>query len=124
MNFSSKFSVSFQKEQQLWERMKTLGILESDLKETFVTSRGPGGQHVNKVASCVILRHIPTGIAVRCEHSRSQALNRFLARRALAEKLASQILGLKTASEMQQEKIRKQKQRRKRRHHQRKSAQS
>ncbi len=62
-------------------------LREEDLRESFVRSQGPGGQNVNKVASCVILYHVPTGITVRCEEERSQARNRLLARQRLAERL-------------------------------------
>ena len=62
-------------------------LREEDLRESFVRSQGPGGQNVNKVASCVILYHVPTGITVRCEEERSQSRNRLLARQRLAERL-------------------------------------
>ena len=62
-------------------------LREEDLEERFVRSGGPGGQNVNKVATCVILRHRPTGLEVRMDRERSQALNRLLARRLLARKL-------------------------------------
>ena len=62
-------------------------LREEDLRESFVRSQGPGGQNVNKVSSCVILYHVPTGITVRCEEERSQARNRLLARQRLIERL-------------------------------------
>ena len=68
-------------------RLRRLGVHERDLEEAFVRSGGHGGQNVNKVATCVILTHRPTGISVRCETERSQALNRALARKRLAERL-------------------------------------
>jgi protein subunit release factor B len=78
--------ISPDKEQALRERMDALGIFEKDLEETFIRSGGHGGQNVNKVATCVRLRHLPTGLEVKCQQERSQALNRFLARRILADK--------------------------------------
>src|SRR5258708_18740758 len=95
--------------------MIALGINESDLDEEFVRSGGKGGQHVNKTSTCVFLRHRPTGLFVKCQEERSQALNRFLARRLLVEKIERQILRIKTAAQQLAEKIRRQKRRRSRR---------
>src|SRR5947199_9564144 len=69
----------------LHERMRKLGIREADLEETFARSRGPGGQHVNKVSTAVTLRHRPSGISVTVQDSRSQAMNRKLARERLLD---------------------------------------
>ncbi len=77
----------------LKERMESLGIREEDISEKFVRSRGHGGQKVNKTSTCVYLKHIPTGIEVKCQESRSQPLNRFLARRLLADKIEQRLLG-------------------------------
>jgi peptide chain release factor len=65
------------------QRMQRIGIREADLKETFARSSGPGGQNVNKVATAVTLRHLPSGISVTVQDSRSQAQNRKLARERL-----------------------------------------
>ena len=70
------------------ERIKALKIRESDLQETFAHSSGPGGQNVNKVATAVRLRHLPTGISVTVQDSRSQSRNRQLARERLLAALA------------------------------------
>lgn len=89
------FAVSEGKNKWLKERMEALGVREEDLRETFIRSSGKGGQHVNKTATCVYLRHIPTGLEVKCMQDRSQSVNRFLARRELLEKLA-ELRGEKT----------------------------
>jgi protein subunit release factor B len=74
------FPVSPKKEDALREHMEALGVREEDLEERFVRSGGRGGQHVNKVSTCVQLRHVPTGLEVRCQSERSQGLNRYRAR--------------------------------------------
>ena len=107
--------ISSQKEQALRDKMKALGIYESDIEESFVRSGGAGGQHVNKTSSCVQLLHRATGIIVKCQEDRSQSINRYLARRILAGKIESQILGRKSAEQQAREKIRRQKRRRSRR---------
>ena len=83
----SAFTVNPEKEQQLAVRMTAAGLRESDLAESFVRSGGHGGQNVNKVATCVMLLHRPTGLQVKCQTTRQQGLNRFLARQLLLEKL-------------------------------------
>lgn len=108
------FSVSEEKNRWLREWMAALGIREEELEECFVRSSGKGGQHVNKTSTCVWLRHIPTGIEVKCMAERSQSLNRFLARRELLEKIAL-LKGLSTTRSLEQEKERRRKARRQRR---------
>jgi protein subunit release factor B len=109
------FGVSQDKEEALFRKMEELGIRESDLVEKFVRSGGHGGQNVNKVATCVYLKHLPTGIEVKCQQERSQALNRYRARRILAEKMERLILGKKSEEEQRRAKIRRQKRKRSKR---------
>ncbi len=109
------FPTSVKKERALFERMQRLGVYEKDLEERFVRSGGPGGQNVNKVSTCVTLKHGPSGIQVKCARERSQGLNRFLARRILLDKLEAKRLGRVSAERQRIEKIRRQKRRRSRR---------
>ena len=111
----SKFGVTIEKEKALFSRMEELGIHEKDLEESFLKSRGPGGQNVNKVATCVQIKHLPTDIVVKVQKDRSQAINRFLARRELVMRIENKKLGNKSSEQLKIEKIRKQKKRRKRR---------
>jgi protein subunit release factor B len=108
------FSVSEEKNRWLRERMAALGVREEDLEEKFVRSSGKGGQHVNKTSTCVWLRHVPTGIEVKCMAERSQSVNRFLARRELLDKIAVS-MGHPAALDGKAEKARRQKARRRRR---------
>lgn len=87
------FGVSQKKLSELRERMKRCGVREEDLEEKFVRSGGKGGQKVNKTSTCVYLKHIPTGIEVKCQKTRSQSLNRFFARRILLEKIEERLFG-------------------------------
>ena len=109
------FSVSPQKQRELQAQMSRLGVEERDFEESFIRSRGPGGQNVNKVATCVVLRHVPSGLEVRCQRERSQALNRYLARRILLSRLETDRLGRLSAEAQRVAKIRRQKRRRSRR---------
>lgn len=110
-----QYKVSPDKEKALIEKMSGLGIKETDILESFIRSGGPGGQNVNKTSTCVYLKHVPTGIEVKCQKERSQALNRYFARRLLIKKIENLILGELSEERKIFEKIRRQKRKRSRR---------
>lgn len=95
--------------------MERLGIRELDLEESFVRSSGHGGQNVNKVSTCVILKHVPSGLVVRCQKDRTQAMNRYWARRILVEKFDAQIRGWRSEEMKRVAKIKRQKRKRSKR---------
>jgi protein subunit release factor B len=109
------FNVNPKKAEALRIKMQQLGIKESDIEEKFIRSGGKGGQNVNKSSTCVYLKHLPTRTEVKCQIERSQALNRFLARRLLVNKIESAVLGEKSALQQKIEKIRRQKRKRSKR---------
>jgi peptide chain release factor len=97
------------KEALLAQRMAALGVREADLEESFVASSGPGGQNVNKVATCVVLIHRPTGMQVKCQTTRQQGQNRMLARELLLDKIDAARRARAQAQQAEQEKLRRQK---------------
>ena len=110
-----RLSIKLDKASALKAKMDSLGIKETDLDEKFIRSGGKGGQNVNKVSTCVYLKHRPTGIEVKCQKERSQVLNRFFARRILVNKIETLVLGKEAGERKRIEKIRRQKRRRSRR---------
>ncbi|MBI5415374.1 MAG: peptide chain release factor-like protein [Candidatus Omnitrophica bacterium] len=100
------------KEQELKRRMHELGVYEKDIREMFVRSSGPGGQNVNKTSTCVVLRHLPTGIQVKCQEERSQLLNRHQARWLVLQKIEEK--QKQERLRLQQEKEKERRRRRKR----------
>ena len=108
----SSFPVSPDKLAELQQRMSALGVNEAEIEETFVRSSGAGGQKVNKSSSCVMLLHRPTGLRVKSQTTRHQAMNRFLARRLLLDKIERMRKGYVEAERARIEKIRRQKQKR------------
>lgn len=108
----SSFPVSPDKLAQLEQRMSALGVIESEIEETFVRSGGAGGQKVNKSSSCVMLLHRPTGLRVKSQTTRHQAMNRFLARRLLLDKIERLRKGYVEAERARIEKVRRQKRKR------------
>ena len=108
------FAVSEEKNRWLQEKMEALEVQEKDIEEKFVRSAGRGGQKVNKTSTCVYLKHVPSGVEVKCMRARSQSLNRFLARRELVLRV-ERLLGQRSAEDLRIERVRKQKSKRKRR---------
>lgn len=108
-------NISAAKKKALEKKMRQWGVNENDLTERFIKSSGRGGQHVNKVSTCVYLKHNPTGIEVKCASERSQALNRFIARRRLVEKIEERIKGAASEKQKAIAKIRRQKRKRSKR---------
>ncbi|NQU41210.1 MAG: peptide chain release factor-like protein [Lentisphaerae bacterium] len=104
--------VSTSKQRLLVAQMKRLGVEPADLIEKFILGSGSGGQKVNKTASCVYLKHVPSGIEVKCQRSRSREMNRFIARREICDRLDDQLLGEQSRRRQAMEKIRRQKRRR------------
>ena len=100
------------KENELKRRMHRLGVYEKDFKEAFVRSSGPGGQNVNKTSTCVVLRHIPTGLQVKCQQERSQRLNRHKARWIILERIEQQKKAEQLKAIQQMEKQRRQRRKR------------
>ncbi len=109
------FPVSLEKEKALRSKLDSLNIFERDIDESFIRSGGHGGQNVNKVATCVFLRHRPTGIEVKCQKARTQGMNRYHARVMLFEKIDRAIKGRESEAAKKIAKIRRQKSRRSRR---------
>jgi peptide chain release factor len=97
------------------QRMASLGIEPIDLIEKFVRGSGAGGQKINKTSNCVFLKHLSTGIAIKCQIERSREMNRFLARRELCDQIDAIANGKASAKTQAIEKLRRQKRRRSRR---------
>ena len=108
-----------EKTSALEQRMASLGIDTADLLEKFVRGSGAGGQKVNKTSNCVFLKHLPTGIAIKCQVERSREMNRFLARHELCAQFDAIANGKASAKTQAIEKLRRQKRRRSRRSKQR-----
>lgn len=111
----TKFGVGPDKAAELAERMEKLGIHEEDLEEKFIRASGPGGQKVNKTSSAVQLKHLPSGLEIKAQGSRSQAMNRYRARKLLCDRLEEKIEGKRSAEQQRIEKIRRQKRKRSKR---------
>src|SRR6202012_2188645 len=109
------FPISIEKANQMAQRMAALGVNEADIEERFVRSGGHGGQNVNKTSTCVMLVHRPSGLQVKCQETRQQGLNRFIARRLLLDKIEEKQKGFVAEKRAEVEKIRRQKRKRSRR---------
>ena len=104
-----------EKQEELTRKMERLGIRDEDLEEKFILGSGAGGQKINKTSSCVSLRHLPSGISIKCQRTRSRELNRLYARRELCDRIEAKLYQVETERQRLAAKIRKQKQRRSRR---------
>ena len=111
--------VSSEKVGELQQRMAALGFGEDDLMEKFVRGSGAGGQKINKTSNCVFLKHLPSGVCIKCQMDRSREMNRFLARRELCEQLENIRDGKAIAKTQAIEKMRRQKRPRSKRSKQR-----
>ncbi|MBI5050165.1 MAG: peptide chain release factor-like protein [Nitrospirae bacterium] len=109
------FPVRHEKGIALRQRLEGIGVYEKDIKEAFIRSQGKGGQNVNKTATCVYLKHIPSGIEVKCQKTRSQGLNRYYARQILYEKIERLIKSKESEEQQRITKIRRQKRKRSKR---------
>jgi protein subunit release factor B len=111
--------ISNDKLSDLEQRMAALGIVEADLLEKFVRGSGAGGQKINKTSNCVFLKHLPTGVCIKCQMDRSREMNRFLAKRELCDQLEAIRDGKAIAKTQAIEKMRRQKRPRSKRSKQR-----
>lgn len=111
----SQFPVSQKKIEALERSMARLGVKPADLEESFVRSGGAGGQNVNKVATCVVLKHLSSGLVIKCQRDRSQGMNRYFARKILLARLDAQIHGRESAEAKRISKIKRQKRKRSKR---------
>ena len=109
------YMIRNEKWSQLTAWMEKLHIVEADLVEKFIIGSGRGGQHLHKTASTVYLKHVPSGLEIKCQYSRSREDNRYFARERLCEKLQMLCSDEKTKKQQMIEKLKRQKKRRSRR---------
>ncbi|KAF2722102.1 hypothetical protein K431DRAFT_319937 [Polychaeton citri CBS 116435] len=84
-------------------------IDENEIEESFLKGSGPGGQKINKTNSAVQIKHLPTGIVVKCQDQRSRDFNRKVAREILGEKLDEMEKGDKSRNAIKAERARSKK---------------
>lgn len=111
--------ISPEKQNALTTKMISLEILEHDLLEKFIQGSGSGGQKINKTSSCVYLKHLPSGIEIKCQKERSREMNRYFARKELCDKIDQIKNGELSKKQQATEKIRRQKRQKSRRQKQR-----
>lgn len=104
--------ISKEKWDKLTDKLNGLQIYEADLIEKFIIGSGSGGQKLHKTASTVYLKHLPTGMEIKCQESRSREENRYYARERLFEKLHAILSDEKSKEQQRVEKIKRQKKRR------------
>jgi protein subunit release factor B len=104
-------AITHKKLEDIQKLMEEMGIHESDLIEKFIIGSGKGGQKIQKTSSCVYLKHIPTGIEIKCQKDRLRETNRYLARKMLCERIKEKVFHEKSEKQKLIEKIRRQKQR-------------
>ena len=100
---------------RLREKAEKLHVLPRDIQESFVLGSGKGGQKINKTSSCVVLKHLPTGLMVRCQKHREQSKNRLSAYRMLLEKIEETLHWEDSEKARKIYKVKKQKQKRSKR---------
>lgn len=120
LNYPEPYVINKEKTDILIKKMKVLDIEEKDLIEKFILGSGRGGQKLQKTASTVYLKHLPTGMEIKCQESRSREDNRYFARIRLCEKLQAAYGDEKTKEQLHNEKIKRQKKRRSRKSRQKK----
>lgn len=104
-------AITQKKIDEIKKMMGNLNIQENDLTEKFILASGKGGQKIQKTSSCVYLKHIPTGLEIKCQKDRQRETNRYLARKMLCEKIKEKSFHEKSEKQKLTEKIRRQKQR-------------
>ncbi|XP_071493463.1 mitochondrial translation release factor in rescue-like [Diadema antillarum] len=113
VRFASTTTTRDKLRKKIWSKLPELK--EEELQESFVRGSGPGGQATNKTSNCVVLKHIPTGITVKCHQTRSQSENQKIARLLMREKLDQHLHGDKSIIAQMERTMHRKREERKRR---------